>query len=202
MYNVYLLLLFFSFLSNKDNKGPNVLRETINRIDLNIPYTREKIEVLKKIGPYFPQEYIPAINKALIFTERFIKLYEAVEFIRSNESIYIKQSIPVNSNQERFNYIADTIKREFSQDKLSQRGIVVDTILTLDRFNRLFKILNSLLANPDILNNPTSMVDIMKPFMEGKGEKEKKQLEDMTKMLEIIKTLNPPKKDADKEHKS
>ncbi len=106
MYNVYLLLLFFSFLSNKENKGPNVLRETINRIDLNIPYTREKIEVLKKIGPYFPQEYIPAINKALIFTERFIKLYEAVEFIRSNESIYIKQSIPVNSNQERFNYIA------------------------------------------------------------------------------------------------
>ena len=57
MYNVYLLLLFFSFLSNKENKGPNVLRETINRIDLNIPYTREKIEVLKNRSLFSPRIY-------------------------------------------------------------------------------------------------------------------------------------------------
>ncbi|GFN36233.1 hypothetical protein [Tepidimicrobium xylanilyticum] len=198
MYNMLLLMLLLSSYSKKEKKGQNK-RESFKKMELNIPYTLEKIELFKKIGPYFPSEYVPLINRALMITEKFIKLYQTMEFLIQSESNYILHSIPVENNQQRLSYIADTIKKELSNEEINRIGVAAETILTLDKFNKLLTIFNSIMSNPEILNTPANMMDFLKPLMEGRNEKEKKQIEDMTKMIEIMKTLNLSKKTNEKE---
>ena len=130
-------------------------------------------------------------------TEKFIKVYKAIEFIQNTEADYIQNIVPVENNKQRLSYIAETIKKEFSKEEIDQMGSAVGVVLTIDRFNKLFQILNTFVANPDSINDPTNIINLMKPLIEGKGEKEKKQLEDMTKMLEIMKTLDSPKKTSE-----
>ena len=125
-----------------------------------------------------------------MITEKFIKLYQAVEFIQISDTNYIQNIIPVKNNQERLSYIAQTIKKEFSEEETDKMGISIEMILTMDKFNKLFVILNSIIANPDYIKNSTNIMDLMAPLMAGKDEKEMKQFKDMTKMLEIMKTLD------------
>lgn len=196
------LLLALTTFKNKDTKEIKLLNNNFKTIDLNLPYTMEKINIMKKIGPYFPKEFIPSINKALMFTEKFIKLYETMEFMKFSEANYIQNTVSVENNQQRLSYIAETIKKESSKEKIDQMGGAIGMVLTMDRFNKLFQILESIMTNPDKLNDPSNIVKLMEPFMEGKDEKEKKQLMDMTKMIEIIKTLDTPKKSTKKEEKT
>ncbi|MCF6461873.1 hypothetical protein [Clostridium sp. Cult1] len=196
------LLLALTTFKNKDTKEIKLLNNNFKTIDLNLPYTMEKINIMKKIGPYFPKEFIPSINKALMFTEKFIKLYETMEFMKFSEANYIQNTVSVENNQQRLSYIAETIKKESSKEKIDQMGGAIGMVLTMDRFNKLFQILESIMTNPDNLNDPSNIVKLMEPFMEGKDEKEKKQLMDMTKMIEIIKTLDTPKKSTKKEEKT
>ena len=196
------LLLALTTFKNKDTKEIKLLNNNFKTIDLNLPYTMEKINIMKKIGPYFPKEFIPSINKALMFSEKFIKLYETMEFMKFSEANYIQNTVSVENNQQRLSYIAETIKKESSKEKIDQMGGAIGMVLTMDRFNKLFQILESIMTNPDNLNDPSNIVKLMEPFMEGKDEKEKKQLMDMTKMIEIIKTLDTPKKSTKKEEKT
>lgn len=199
MYNGLVFILMLTIFINRKKDTVNLWENKFTKMDLDIPYTIEKIQIMKKIGPYFPEEILPSVNKALMITEKLIKFYEAMEFIQISGVNYIQNTIPVENNQERLSYIANTIKREFSKEEINRMGAAIETILTMDKFNKLFQILNSILTNPDHLSDPASIINFMEPLMEGKGEKEKKQLRDMTKMLEIMKTLDSPKKTEEKE---
>ncbi|MCF6466697.1 hypothetical protein [Clostridium sp. Cult2] len=192
------IILMLMLFKNRDNNVPNLLDNTFKPIDLDVSITMEKIQLIKKIGPYFPEEIIPSINKALMVTEKIIKLYQTIEFIQFSEANYIQNTIPVENNQERLSYIAQTIKKEFSKEEINKMGTSIEMVLTIDRFNKLFIILNSIMTNPDHIKDPTNIIKLMEPLMDGKDEKEIKQIKDITKMLEILQTLDSPKKSTEK----
>ncbi|HSH36417.1 hypothetical protein [Schnuerera sp.] len=200
MYNGLILIFLLTFVKDKKNENINLIRDGSKIIDLDIPYTMEKIQILKKIGPYFPEEILPSINKALMITEKLISLHQTMEFLQTSETNYIQETIPVENNQERLSYIAQTIKKEFPKEEIDKTGTVVEMILTMDKFNKLFLILNSIMTNPDSLKDPSNIINLMEPLMDDKDEKEKKKIKDMTKMLEIMKTLDTPKKSTEKEN--
>lgn len=163
-------------------------------INFSASYTKEKIRIVKEIGPYFPEEVLPALNKSLIITEKIVKLHETIEFMKLPEDNYITESIPVNSSKQRLSYIVNTIRKEVPKQEVQDLGMVMEVILNIDKYKMILNILNSILSNPDMLNDPTKMVTLIEPFMEGKDNKEKEKLKDMIKMLEIMKSLDNPQK--------
>ena len=44
---------------------------------------------MKKIGPYFPPEYIAPINKSIMITEKILGLYEAISFMETRQLIIL-----------------------------------------------------------------------------------------------------------------
>ena len=166
-------------------------------INLNVPYTTQKIKIMKNIGPYFPEEFLPILNKAIVITEKVIKLYETIKFIQISEITYIEETIPVANNKERLSYIVNTIQKEIPKEETQNMGMALEMILNIDKYKKMFTILNSVISNPDIFNDPSKIFNLIGPFMQGKDDKEK--LKDMTKMLEIIKTLDTPKTPKNKE---
>ena len=132
---------------------------------------------MKKIGSYFPPEYITPINKSIIITEKILKGYETLDFIENSEINYIESSIPIKDNKERFNYIINTIKNEVSNEEIKNMGMFLDIIVNMDKYKTMFTMLNSLMSDPDSLNDPNKIFQIMEPLIEGKTEEEKNENE-------------------------
>ena len=200
-----LVLFLLLFLLNQKNeskklniptdKGKNILNTSTHQtISLNIPYTEEKIRIMKKIGPYFSEDFLPIINKSIMATEKIIRLYEVMEFIQTPEIDYIQNIIPVKNNRERLSYIINTIQNEISREDIKNMGMAMEMILNIDKYKKMLITLSSIMSDPESLNDPTKMLGLIEPFMEGKDEKEKEKLKDMAKMLEVMKNLDTSKK--------
>jgi len=171
-------------------------------LDIDIKQTREKVKLLKKIGPYFPEAYLNSLNRAIGITEKVVKFYEVYEHMRISEFNYVEKTIPVENSKERIKYIANAIEKEFSKDQIKAMGKTVDMILKIDKLNRMMNMMSLIVENPVDLNDKEGLLRIMDQFSQGKSEEEKKRIKDMMKMLDIIKALDSSKKPNEKNNNS
>lgn len=197
MNNFWVSFLFLILLKEKRKNGLTLSSINIS-FELDINTTKEKIKLIKKIGPYFPEEYLPVFNKALVITEKILKLYETINFIQKEDNIYIAESIPVKNYQERLSYIANTIKKDFSKEEIERLGYLADFILQIDKFNKMANMLNHITSNPDLLKDTNNMFKILEPLLGG-DENEMKKFKEMAKMMNILKVLDKPKENKDKQ---
>jgi hypothetical protein len=201
MDNRLLLILLFFIINRKKDTNLLEIEEEFEIIEegkvipknnniLNIPRTKDKIKIMKKIGPYFPEEYIEPINKAISITEQIVVLHTAMEFLGEPKTNYIQASMPVTDNRERISHIMNTIKNEVSKEEIKDMGLVLDIIFNMDKYKSLFSILNTFMSDPNSLNEPEKFLKLAENFLEGKSDEEKKKMREMMKMLEVLKTLD------------
>lgn len=194
-----LLLLFYKRKEKTSNIFPteeeNISYEFENKTkSLNIPYTKEKINILKNIGIYFPEELIPLLNKSIFITEKIIKLFETMEFINISNISYIDKPIPVENNKERLSYIINTIQKEFPKENTQNIGTILDIIINMDKYKAIFSSLNTITSNPDNLKDPNQILHLLEPLLEGVDEKEKDKIREMAKILGLMNNLENTKK--------
>ena len=198
--SLLLILLLFIISKKKDEKVleieeklPVMEKNKIilkNNQILNISRTKDKINIMKKIGPYFPEEYINPINKALSITEQIVVLHTAMEFIGEPKTNYIQASMSIADNRERIGHIMNTIKNEVSKEEIKDMGLILDIIFNMDKYKSLINMLNTFMADPNSLNEPEKILELVGTFMDGKSEEEKKKIREMMKMLEVLKTMD------------
>lgn len=200
-------ILIFLFLmiagKNQGNKltGLNSLGNFINNIEINTKYTSEKIKMVKKIGAYFPENYIPLINKSILFTERIMKVNELVDFMKDDDYEYIKEPIAVDNNKDRLNKIVNVLQKEAHKSETKNVGMVMDFIINMDMYKKMFSVLSSIMGSQDGLKNPTQLMDILTPLMGNDAQKGNDKLKEMGQMMEIMKVLNSPKQENSKKNK-
>ncbi|MBU5437462.1 hypothetical protein KQI42_05545 [Tissierella sp. MSJ-40] len=196
---IMILLLMINRRKGSSSSSLHILSDLIENFEVDIKYTSEKVNVVKKIGPYFPDAYRPVLNKSIMFTEKILKLYEVVDFMKLNEVEYITQSIPVNNNKERLNRIVSIIQQEFPKEEVKNMGMAMDLILNVDKYKKMFNLLNTVMSSQESLKDTSQLINLIEPLMDGKNPKEKEKLKEMSKMIEIMKILDTPKKDKSKE---
>jgi hypothetical protein len=201
MNSLVLLLLLFMIRENKNKSLLPPMNKELT-LDIDIKQTREKVKLLKKIGPYFPEAYLNSLNRAIGITEKVVKFYEVYEHMRISEFNYVEKTIPVENSKERIKYIANAIEKEFSKDQIKAMGKTVDMILKIDKLNRMMNMMSLIMENPVDLNDKEGLLRIMDQFSQGKSEEEKKRIKDMMKMLDIIKALDSSKKPNEKNNNS
>ncbi|NMA86836.1 MAG: hypothetical protein GX968_05885 [Tissierellia bacterium] len=198
--SLLLILLLFIISKKKDEKVleieeklPVMEKNKIilkNNQILNISRTKDKINIMKKIGPYFPEEYINPINKALSITEQIVVLHTAMEFIGEPKTNYIQASMSIADNRERIGHIMNTIKNEVSKEEIKDMGLILDIIFNMDKYKSLINMLSTFMSDPNSLNEPEKILELVGTFMDGKSEEEKKKIREMMKMLEVLKTMD------------
>lgn len=201
MDNKAIIFIFLILYSNKKKKITNSSSKS-NSLKLDIETTNEKIRFIKKIAPYFPKEHLPSINKAIIITEKILKIHEAVDFVYDSKNHTMIEHIPVENSKERLSYIANTIQKDFTEENIKKLGSGADLILKIDKYNTMMDIFNLIVSDPDSLNNPNKMLKLIEPFFKGKDENEIKKFKEMSKLMNILKALdNPKNKNKEKEAK-
>lgn len=192
--NFFLILLFLGMKNNSSNSGSKVdsISSFISTMELDNKYTLEKITMVREVGPYFPENYIPLLNKSINFAEKFIKLNEVLDFMGKDNENYILEHIPMKDNKGRLNKIISTIEK--NSPKSIENSKIFDLILNMDKYEKMFKMLNMVMSNENNLNDPAKLINLMGPLMGGKTEDGNDNLKEMTKMMDIIKLLDTSKK--------
>jgi len=201
--NILIFIVLLIAGKNQGNKltGLNTLENFVNTMEIDTKYTLEKIRMAKKIGTYFPEQYIPLINKSILFTERIMKINELIEFMKNEEYQYIKEATIVDSNKDRLNKIIHVLQKEASRSETKNVGMIMDLIINMDTYKKMFSVLTSVINSQDGLNDPTQLMNILTPLMDSDDLKNKDKFKEMGKMMEIMKILNSPKQENKEENK-
>ena len=193
--SLLLIILLIILHSSRINEfgGLKSFSDYLRSLKIEPDYTLEKIKLLKKIGPYFPEEYIPTINRSILLTERIIKINELASFMKYDEYQYLKSPIPIKDNKERISKILNIVQREVSKSENNNFGMVMDLIVNMDKYKNLLSMLNSVKSNEEGLKDPSQLLNIFGPIIGIDINKDKDKLKDINRMMEIIKTLNSKK---------
>lgn len=187
----FLIIILFGIMSkSKDNQSFG-----INNMDLDSKYTIEKIKMMKEIGPYFPEGYHHLINKSISFTNKFIKINEAMDFINKDHKPYILEHIPMDS-KERGNKIMSIIQKQPLNFKKGKMGQIIDLISNMDKYQKMFGVLNKVMDNPNSLNDPSQLINLVSPLIDGQMEDNSSKIKEISKMMELMKLLDTPKKET------
>lgn len=167
----------------------------------------EKIDLIKKIGPYLPGNYIEPLNTIIPMAEKAIKVIGLLDFIATNKSYQPIRSVGDLSSKERINGILSAIKDEVSDDKMKSAGPAIELILNFDKYKDLVNMFSSLSSitnqvekksppvekleklvesNVGNKNQLESIVDLIKPILGDNQNISTDKLGDMLKMLQML----------------
>lgn len=193
-----IIILFMLGRKKTENDTPTLhtIGNFISTMEVDKKYTVEKINMVKKVGSYFPENYIPLINKSISFTEKFIKINEVIDFIKKDDQGYILEHIPIENNKDRISKIISTIQKETPKAEISKAGTVVDLILNMDKYQKMLGVLNTVMSNPDSLNDPSQLITLVAPLIGGENHQNNAKFKEMAKMMEIMKLIDVPKKET------
>lgn len=203
--DTHILLFLFMLLSqNTEIQSVDVplhkIKSYLNNIEIDYKYTREKIKIANKIKPYVPTDYIEAFDKSLIVTEKLIKIVEVLDYINTLEIVEVEpiELPPI----ERLQHIVNIVQEEAKNSKLENLGMVLDLLVNMDNYKKVFNVLTSMMKDKKSINDPNTLVKLMDTFMEGKSDKDKEKVKEMSKMLEVFKMLDTPSSSQSKPNES
>lgn len=190
------MLILVYLLTNKSNNTTqdtlHTIKNYIKDIQIDPNYTEEKIRIAKKIGPLLPSEYGVTFNKSILMTERIVKVMETVDFVNNAEAPKIL-ALDLQP-KDRLQKIVATIQDEVQSSKIENFGLVLDLIINMDKYKKMFTTITSLMGNKKGLSDTNSIINLMDTFMGGSSDKDKEKVNEMSKMFEILKMLDTPSK--------
>ena len=187
-----LLLLILLSTTNRDNSNKLVgINEYISNIEIDADYTKEKVQLARKIIPYMPVNYIKPINRSIHITESLVKIMELEDYMnRSTRSIQ-STPIPIKDNKERLSKIVSIIQKEVPKAKVQNTGTFLELIINIDRYKKMFDLLNSFMENQNLSKDPESLAKIVEPMIKSDAQGEGSL--DFEKIMNIMSLLNKSK---------
>ena len=187
-----LLIIIYLLNNNIEFNSINSLhtiKNYFNTLEVDSRYTKEKIQIAKKIVPLLPVEYLTTFNKSIFITERIIKTLELAEFLQLSDVDNLT-ALDLEP-KERIQKIVSTVQEEIQSSKLENLGIVLDLILNMEKYKKLLSTFSNIKSkNNSDKGNIMNLVDIL---MEGSNEKDKEKVKEMSKMFDLLKLLDGPK---------
>lgn len=187
-----LLILIYLLNNNIELNSINSLhtiKNYFNTLEVDSRYTKEKIQIAKKIVPLLPVEYLTTFNKSIFITEKIMKILELVEFLQLSD-VYNLTALDLEP-KERIQKIVSTFQEEIQSSKLENLGIVLDLILNMEKYKKLLSTFSNIKSkNNSDKGNIMNLVDIL---MEGSNEKDKEKVKEMSKMFDLLKLLDGSK---------
>lgn len=203
------LLPLILLLSNSTRRFATKERSSVSSLgsdfkaSIDVKILNEKLNIIKKIGPYLPESIIYPLNSIIFFVEKATTIINLMEIITTNKA-YTPIVPYVNlSNRDRISGILSTIKDETKDDKINNIKPAIDMLLNMDKYKSLANVVSGLSnmnnkvdkiqsppTNIEISSNNKSnksvnledMINIFRPLL-GNDENKINQLDNMLKAI-------------------
>lgn len=195
-----ILLLLLVFNNNKAKKLQSDLapiKDYLESLEVDKPYSLEKIHIAQNISPFIPEELSTSYNKAIMISKLIVKVEELKE-LTSKKPIQTNELVHFDNNAERIQKIVSVLQNETSKDSIKNMGIIMDLILNMEKYKKMYSLLNTFMKNKDNTNGIEDILKIASPLLEASSSKGKNEDNSIEKMLDIVKLLNSKNTDANK----
>lgn len=197
MEKILLLLLILLSGSTKGSIGSigslNI-NEYINNLEIDAKYTKDKIRLARKLAPMVPEEYIHPVNRSIFITESVINIFELKDYMDRNRTSSLLQAqgepLYFEDNRERVGKILSVIQEEVPRSNMQNLGSVLEFIVDLEKYKKMFDMINTLMASQNMSNDPETLIKMVEPMMKNKGAESSM---DIDKLMTIMNILNKPK---------
>lgn len=195
-----ILLLLLVFNNNKTEiSQPDLapIKDYLGSLEVDKSYSLEKIHIAENISPFIPEEFSTSYNKAIMISKWIVKIEELKAF-KDEGPIQTKEVIHFDNNAERIKKIVSVLQNETSKDSIKNMGIVMDLILNMEKYKKMYSLLNTFMQNKDSTNSIEDILKIASPLLGNRSSTDKNKDKSMEKMLDIVKLLNSKNIDSDK----
>lgn len=193
-----LLLLILSSTRNRDKSGGLAsVSEYINNMEINPNYTEEKITLARKIAPLMPVEYINPINRSISITESLMRIMELRAYMNTSTTSAQMSPIPIENNKERISKIISVIQEEVPRSNMNNIGPVLELIVNMDKYKRMFDIFNTLMKNQNINKDADKLIKMVEPMMKSNNPAGGDGTLDIEKIMNVMNLLNKNKDKSD-----
>lgn len=189
--NKLIFLLPLVLLISNSSRGITKKRANVSGLgsdflaSIDIKSVNEKMDIIKKIGPYMPEYIVEPLNTVIFFIEKATTIIGLMEIITTNKSYTPIITYDNLSNKDRINGILSTIKEEAKDEKLNALKPVIDVALNFDKYKSLIDVVSSLgnmNSRVEKVSSPSPKVEI--PVQNNSNKPA--QIEDM---INIFKPL-------------
>lgn len=199
------LVLFISnssqIFTKKDKNLLGLSSDLMASIDFKS--LNEKVDIIKKIGPYLPETVVDPINSIVFLVEKATKVIGLVEIISTNKSYTPIVALENLTNRDRVNGILSTINDEVADERLNNIKPIIDVALNFDKYKALVNMVSSLgnmnnkidtiastppkaeipiQSRENKVNQIEDIVNVMKPLL-GNDDKKVNQLNNMVNAI-------------------
>lgn len=182
----------YSSISNQNHSSLEAFKpiaDFLSSVEIDPIYTKEKIRIMGKIGPYLPEKYIGLVNQSMLNTERILKINELLGFLNEGNKPYIDGAIAVSNTKDRINKIVKIVQKETSNSNNKEIGIIMDLVVNMDKYKKMLVALNTLMNNDNPMEHPDQLINMMLPIF-GEDENNGDKIKELSKIMEIVKVLN------------
>lgn len=173
---------------------------------VDIKNVSEKMDIIKKIGPYMPENIIEPLNTVIFFVEKATTIIGLMEIITTNKSYTPIVAYNNLSSKDRLNGILSTVKDEANDERLNALKPAIDVALNFDRYKSLIDMVSGLgnmnnrvekAASPppkieipvqSNSNKPVQIEDMVNMFKPLLGNDENK-INQLNSMVNVLKPM-------------
>ncbi|WP_427338902.1 hypothetical protein [Caloranaerobacter sp. DY30410] len=151
----------------------------------------KKIHILKKVGPYLPEQMVGTLNIFIVNLEKINRIMGLYEFITMGKTFEPITPVTNITPKERINKIFQSLQEEIPDDKLLTIKPMLDLMINIDKFKPIISTLTKISsANDKSEINIDDMIDLIKPMLGDEEAKNIDKMKDMLQMMELLNVLN------------
>jgi len=165
----------------------------------------EKIDVLIKVAPYLPKDFINIINKYLPIYDRISKAFIVMEFFQRTSTVSPVVVANDLNPKEKTNRVSYILKEELPQTEYQKISPFISMATNLDMYKGILKVLTNINTSNDHSdsNNIDNLIDVIGPILANNNQKNETpegKSPDINKLLGLLDLFNDNDEDNNNQH--
>ncbi|NBI05815.1 hypothetical protein [Senegalia massiliensis] len=190
---IFLIPIIKKFLSQENR---NILNLNFDHLSKNnFSKIFEKIDILVKVAPYLPKDFINIINKYLPIYDRISKAFIVMEFFQRTSTVSPVVVANDLNSKEKTNRVTYILKEELPQTEYQKISPFISMATNLDMYKGILKILTNINTsnNNSDSNNIDNLIDVIGPILANNNQKTETsegKSPDINKLLGLLDLFN------------
>lgn len=184
---IFLIPILKNILSKEKGNVFNLDLKNLSRV--NLTKILDKVDIIIKIAPYLPQDFIHTINKYLPMYDRISKAFIVMEFFQRTSTVSPIVVANELNPKEKTNRVSYILKEELPQTEYQKINPYISIATNLDMYKGILKVLTNLNSSDNESDGLDNIIDLIGPLLaqsgENKGSGENKT-NDINKLLGLL----------------
>ncbi|MGO1818993.1 MAG: hypothetical protein ACTH0S_04855 [Senegalia sp. (in: firmicutes)] len=192
---ILLIPILQKILKKEKNGALNLDLKSLSKI--NLSKVLDKVDILIKVAPYLPQDFISIINKYLPMYDRISKSFIVMDFFKRTSTVSPVVVANELNPKEKTNRVSYILKEELPQTEYKKISPYISIATNIDMYKGMLKVLTNLNSSENENDSLDNIIDLIGPLLaqSSKDSDNNKNKPDIGKLLGLLDILGDDEKE-------